>query len=104
MSPLECSLRPLPRVIGSLPFIRVIVYIRHRRTVGPIPPIIWFYNFILPCLRCRFYTFLLSHFKKMSPLFALERPSVPIFTKNPPNGASWATCCLPLLMFYYLKC
>jgi hypothetical protein len=35
------------------------VCVRHR-----LPPIVWFCNFILPCLRCRFYTFLLSHFKK----------------------------------------
>jgi hypothetical protein len=37
------------------------VRIRHR-----LPPIVWYCSFILPCLRCRFYAFLLSHFKKKS--------------------------------------
>jgi hypothetical protein len=43
------------------------VCIRHR-----LPPIVWYCNFILPCLRCRFYPFLLSHFKKKSANNATE--------------------------------
>jgi hypothetical protein len=34
-----------------------------------LPPIVWYCNLILPCLRCRFYALLVSHFKKNSATF-----------------------------------
>jgi hypothetical protein len=78
------------------------VRIRHR-----FPPVVWFCNFILPCLRCRFYVFLFSHFKKNSArdlgitasaaegsarAFSLEGPGVTITAAAAvTGGASQAT-------------